>query len=127
MIVLTIVTIAVYGFIALGETGNHFSSVDFINKDTFTSSIGFSVYAFEGIGLIIPVQDVTALNEKQYRRIVFLCFFTCASLFIGFGTFCSFVWGSEIGVLITENLPENDIISVMKILFCLMLVLSYPL
>jgi hypothetical protein len=55
MIVTTLIIIVIFGVIKVKDAGNNFESVEFLNKDSFTQSIGFSVYAFEGIGLIIPV------------------------------------------------------------------------
>jgi proton-coupled amino acid transporter len=129
MIMITIIAIVVYGCIHIKDQGEvEFDTVPFLNEKTYTQSIGFSVYAFEGIGLIIPVQDVTALEEPQYRKVVFLVFFSCAMIFIVFGQFCVFAWGDQIQTsLITDNLPENTIIDIVKFLFCLNLVFSYPL
>jgi hypothetical protein len=56
MIVLAIVTVIVYGIKAYKEEDRDlYKPVPFLNEKTFTTSIGFSCYAFEGIGLIIPV------------------------------------------------------------------------
>lgn len=55
MIVLTITVIVIYGSIELAKTGNKVSQVPFINSETYTDAIGFSVYCFEGIGVILPV------------------------------------------------------------------------
>ena len=97
MIMITITAIIVYGCIHIKDQGEvEFDTVPFLNEKTYTQSIGFSVYAFEGIGLIIPVQDVTALEEPQYRKVVFLVFFSCAMIFIVFGQFCVFAWGDQI-------------------------------
>jgi solute carrier family 36 (proton-coupled amino acid transporter) len=58
MILLAIIIIVVFGSINLGTNGRN-NGVPFINTATFTDAIGFSVYAFEGIGMILPVQEIT--------------------------------------------------------------------
>lgn len=55
MIVLTLLVIIVEGCIELNSEGSRISEVDLINTNKFTDAIGFSVYSFEGIGVIMPV------------------------------------------------------------------------
>jgi proton-coupled amino acid transporter len=62
MIVLALVVIVWYGIINLDEKGRN-TGVPFINTKTYTDAIGFSVYAFEGIGMILPIQDITKNQE----------------------------------------------------------------
>ena len=52
MIVITAIVCIVYAFIALNN-GEVKKPVPWI--DQYTAAIGFSAYAFEGIGLILPV------------------------------------------------------------------------
>lgn len=66
MIVLTVIIIIIYGAINLKAEGSHMHTVPFIEPKTWTDAIGFSIYSFEGIGLIIPVSDVTATSKKEY-------------------------------------------------------------
>jgi proton-coupled amino acid transporter len=62
MIVLALVIITIYGCINLKDKGRN-TGVPFFNAKTYTDAIGFSVYAFEGIGMILPVQDITSKPE----------------------------------------------------------------
>lgn len=57
MILLTLVSCVVAGSKALSTNGSQLGGNDlgFINTVSFTNSIGFSVYAFEGIGIILPI------------------------------------------------------------------------
>ena len=54
MILMTVIVVVVYGCIFWKKNGTNLG-VDAINQATYTEAIGFSVYAFEGIGLILPV------------------------------------------------------------------------
>ena len=62
----TLLTVYVYGGIKLSHDGSqlgktaHFGPVSLINPMTWSDAIGFSAYAFEGIAVILPVQDITA-------------------------------------------------------------------
>ena len=59
MILMTVIVLIVYGCLNWSKAGGPNQNVYALNPDTYTAAIGFSVYAFEGIGLILPVQDIT--------------------------------------------------------------------
>ena len=62
MIALTIATVFIYGFIEIGKgTSDNVPKVPFSNVPG--TAIGFSAYSYERIGLVLPVQDITA-NPK---------------------------------------------------------------
>lgn len=109
------------------ETGSgHLTEIPFISN-TFTDGIGLAVYAFEGIGLVIPVYDITE-NKKMYPKIVIACILTCCSTFIWFSLFCIGAWGKDLdSPLVTDRLPQGPITYIIKIFFMFMLIVSYPL
>jgi proton-coupled amino acid transporter len=94
VLVFTVIVIIVYGSKNLVLEGNHIDTEPFVSK-TWTDGIGLAVYAFEGIGLILPVYDVTE-DKKFYPKLVCIVIATCASIYIGFSLFCVFAWGDEI-------------------------------
>lgn len=55
MILLTVTFVVVYGCYALAEEGSRIKEVPFINSKTWADAIGFSVYSYEGIGVVLPV------------------------------------------------------------------------
>lgn len=74
----------------------------------WADAIGFSVYSYEGIGVILPIQEVTACKKDYYKL---LCITVCfiAVLYIVFGEFTMLAWGSTENFndpLITSSLPE---------------------
>ena len=109
--------------------------VDPINKSTWTEAIGFSIYAFEGIGMVLPIQDITK-NPESYWKIVVAVIVSVGVLFITFGVFTSFAWGNkQTTPLITDLLPnyvDKDgnityFVYIVLFLFSLNLVFSFPL
>ena len=91
MIMLAIIIIVSFGGIKISNDGLK-NDVDFINQRTFTDAIGFSVYAFEGIGMILPVQEITA-NPAGYKSIVIGVIITICAVYVSFGYFCVIAWG----------------------------------
>ena len=70
MIVLTVIVCIVYGVIEIDDKGTtRPQMVPIIDTKHYTDAIGFSVYAFEGIGLILPVREIVQ-NPDSYRNIV---------------------------------------------------------
>ena len=56
MIVLTMLTVIIYGCKEIKQNNMILvSQVDYINTVTYADAIGYSVYCFEGIGVIMPV------------------------------------------------------------------------
>lgn len=126
MILLAIVTIVSFGTVEIKDHGLK-SDVEFFNSKTFTDAIGFSVYAFEGIGMILPVQDITK-NQEGFKTIVIAVIVTVCAVYVSFGYFCVKSWGLEMTTpLITDNLPQGPITWIILFLFSLNLVFSYPL
>jgi proton-coupled amino acid transporter len=88
MILLAIIIIVIFGCLNIKNTGTtHGSEIPFINTKTYTDAIGFSVYAFEGIGMILPVQDIT-VNPDGYKSIVIAVIITVCTVYVSFGYFC---------------------------------------
>ena len=88
MIVITLVVCMVYGGIRLSDNknppGSQLSRVPWINTHTYASAIGYSVYCYEGIGVIMPVQDIT-MNPEQYNTIVYAVIASVAIIYVIFG------------------------------------------
>lgn len=90
--------------------------------------IGFAVFSYEGIGVIIPIYDVCAVPEK-YNQILFAVMSSVMVSYIAFGEFCYFIYGNLLDgtSLITELIPNDTYIKVLKVVFCFNLVFTYPL
>lgn len=57
-----------------------------------------------------------------------LVIFTVFVMYTAFGQFCVMAWGNQITTpLITDRLQEGTVTNVIKVLFCLNLLFSYPL
>lgn len=59
MIILTIFMVVFYGCVEI-NSGNKHGEIPVLDTKHYTDAIGFSVYSFEGIGLILPLKEITA-------------------------------------------------------------------
>ena len=92
MIIITMIIIFGYATASLGRDGVRMEAINPIDNLWF-DAIGFSVYSYEGIGVILPIREVTACKDDYFKL---LCITVCsiAALYIIFGEYCMLAWGS---------------------------------
>ncbi|KAF9936505.1 neutral amino acid transporter [Mortierella alpina] len=97
------------------------------NRDDFALFIGTAVFSFEGIGLVIPIQESMAEPEK-FPRVLALTITVVAMIFGSVGALCYAAFGSNIQTIVLLNLPIRDGMTVaVEILYTLAIILSVPL
>ena len=85
---------------------------------------------FEGIGAVMPVMNACNDNARQkFPYILAGALATLCTTYILFSQLCYFTWGSNLDQsIVTQELPSsNGYVQVIKILYTLNLVFSYPL
>jgi len=93
MIIITIIVISVYAGIAISDNGGlDTAGVQFINHKHWSDAIGFSVYAFEGIGVILPIREVTE-KKDDYLKILVLTVTFIGIFYVVFAEFWLFAFG----------------------------------
>jgi proton-coupled amino acid transporter len=123
MIFITLTVIVIFASVSVSNNGflDHNPAVPWFNKKLWPDSIGFAIYAFEGIGVILPVQDITEDREGYFKIICITCCFITL-VYISFSEFCLFTYFDRFnstGPLITDYLPvDNKFCWTIKILFC---------
>lgn len=113
-IVISFAIIVIIVFATQETTANHGFSDDIepINNSTYLTFIGTSIFAFEGIGVILPVKD-TCQDTKSYTSVVVLVLLVSSTLYVAFGAYNYFAYGMEklsTAPLITKILPEDSLI-----------------
>ena len=87
------------------------------------------MYAFEGIGVILPIREITEKKE-DYLKIFTIVLAFIGVLFLFFSEYMIFGFGYEDvqHPLITESLPRKSSVTyLIKIAYCIMLLFTYPL
>ena len=127
LIIGTLVVICSYNVVKIKDDGWG-EGVAPINNDTWLNMIGFAVYSYEGIGIVLPIMDCTSKPE-HYPKIFIAVITTVMLLYVFFGEFCLFTYGSGLKLpLITSNLPPGDtFIDIVKVTYCFNLFITYPL
>ena len=65
MIIITIVIIFIYAGMDLAKDGVQMKGIHAVDP-YWADAIGFSVYTYEGIGVILPIQEITACKKNYY-------------------------------------------------------------
>lgn len=82
------------------STGNRIGELSAVGTD-WSSGFGFSIYSFEGIGIILPVGEITANKDGYFKVAAGVIMLTCF-LYLSFGIFTAMVWGNDLQILITS-------------------------
>ena len=100
---------------------------ELLNTSAWLSMIGSSITAFEGIGIVLPLLDITEKPEL-YPRILFAVLITVFFLYCFFAEFNYFAYGDLITEpLITALLPTGIIVYLVKNFFTLNMIITFPL
>jgi amino acid permease len=72
---------------------------------SYLTTVGFAIYSFEGIGIVIPIMQTVAEPQK-FDKILNYAVLTFSLIFIRFENLCYFTFGSDMDKpLIKEMLP----------------------
>lgn len=65
------------------------------NSQGFLEMVGFSVFSYEGTGVVIPIAKVCKVPD-QFNNIVFWVLTTVMIIYISFGEICYFAYGERL-------------------------------
>lgn len=97
------------------------------NKKDWTLFIGTAIFTFEGIGLIIPIQESMKRPEK-FPKVMFVVMIIITTLFTVMGAVSYAAYGSKTETVVLLNLPQDDkMVNGVQFLYSLAILLSTPL
>ncbi|GAV56519.1 Aa_trans domain-containing protein [Cephalotus follicularis] len=92
----------------------------------FFYGMGVAVYAFEGIGMVLPIESEMKDKDK-FGRILGLSMAFISLMYIGFGLLGYLAFGAETRDIITANLGPGLISSLVQLGLCINLFFTFPL
>ena len=100
--------------------------VNFNSRD-WTLFIGTAIFTFEGVGLIIPIQESMRYPSK-FPPVLAGVMIAITVLFIGLGALSYAAFGSATKTVVLLNLPQdNHFVNAVQLLYSLAILLSTPL
>ena len=124
-IVLGLVYLYYYDFLNIAQHG--IADIAHFNKNSWTLFIGTAIFTFEGIGLIIPIQEGMKKPEK-FPRVLAIVMVIITVIFVSMGAFSYAAYGSQTKTVIILNLPQdNKMVNGVQFIYSLAILLSTPL
>lgn len=124
-ILLGLVYLYYYDILTLSMHG--VSDVVGFNSTTWPLFIGTAIFTFEGIGLIIPIQEAMREPEK-FPRILGGVMVLITTVFVSMGALGYAAYGSETRTVVILNLPQDSrFVQGVQFIYSLAILLSTPL
>lgn len=108
---ISIITILIAAFVQISDDldpppGTKVPSHDWwIVPNTLALMFGVAIYAFEGIGVVIPAE--TAMKEPQnFIKVLMVTMLGSSINYMSFGLICYLAWGTDTEDLVTVNLRD---------------------
>ncbi|KAF8113282.1 hypothetical protein N665_0052s0005 [Sinapis alba] len=100
--------------------------VAFGGMSVFFYGMGVAVYAFEGVGMVLPLESEMKDKEK-FGKVLALSMGVIALIFGAFGVLGYMAFGDETMDIITANLGPGLVTSLVKLGLCINLFFTFPL
>ncbi|KAJ5860818.1 uncharacterized protein N7529_008128 [Penicillium soppii] len=103
------------------------SDVKSFNPATWSMFIGTAIFTYEGIGLIIPIQE-SMKQPNRFPGVLAGVMVVITFIFLSAGALSYAAYGSSTKTVILLNLPQDDkFVNVVQFLYSLAILLSTPL
>ena len=97
------------------------------NPRDWTLFIGTAIFTFEGVGLIIPIQE-SMKQPSKFPSVLAGVMIGITAIFVGMGAISYAAFGSATKTVILLNLPQDDkFVNAVQFLYSLAILLSTPL
>lgn len=114
-----------YDVLTLSTQG--LADIILFNQKDWTLFIGTAIFTFEGIGLIIPIQE-SMRNPTKFPKVMFSTMIIMSVIFITMGAVSYAAYGSKTETVVLLNLPQdNKFVNGVQLLYSLAILLSTPL
>ncbi|KAK9471783.1 transmembrane amino acid transporter protein-domain-containing protein [Dipodascopsis tothii] len=103
------------------------SDVQAFNRQDWTLFIGTAIFTFEGIGLVIPIQESMKKPQQFYAVIAFVMGIISV-VYIAMGVMSYAAFGSHVETVVILNLPQTDkLVNAIQFIYAIAILLSTPL
>lgn len=106
---------------------NGLADIIMFNDKDWTLFIGTAIFTFEGIGLVLPIQE-SMKHPQKFPRVLFLVMIIITVVFITVGAISYAAYGSKTETVVLLNLPQdNKLVNGVQLLYSAAILLSTPL
>ena len=130
LVILTMVlTMIVFESIKIADDDNEAGpDWQMFNKDKYYIMISLSFYMFEGIGSMLPIMESSDCKD-DFSYLLAAALSTLCGVHIIFSELSYYTYGDDLNepIIIFKLPAENAWVIIAKILFCIQIIISYPL
>lgn len=103
------------------------SDIIAFNPNSWTLFIGTAIFTYEGVGLIIPIQE-SMKHPKKFPGVLAVVMVIVTVVFLSAGAVSYAAYGSSTKTVVLLNLPQDDkFVNAVQFLYSLAILLSTPL
>lgn len=103
------------------------SDIVAFNPNSWTLFIGTAIFTYEGVGLIIPIQE-SMKQPKKFPGVLATVMILITVVFLSAGAVSYAAYGSATKTVVLLNLPQDDkFVNAVQFLYSLAILLSTPL
>lgn len=115
-----------YDIATIASRGGLHPTVQLFNPTSFTLTIGSSIFTFEGIGLILPIQG-SMKRPERFDMLLYAVMTIITILFTAVGALSYGTFGVETKTEIISNLPQTDrLVNTVQFLYSLAILVGTP-
>lgn len=106
---------------------NYKLDITLFNPQSWTLLIGTAIFTFEGVGLILPIQE-SMKHPQKFPFVLFVVMIGITVLFTSAGAISYAAYGSKTKTVVLLNMPQdNKMVNGVQFLYSLAILLSTPL
>ncbi|KAK4113013.1 hypothetical protein N656DRAFT_778530 [Canariomyces notabilis] len=110
---------------SLAAAGIH-PTVVLFNPEKYTLTIGAAIFTFEGIGLILPIED-SMLEPQKFEGLLGVVMLLITALFTSVGALCYATFGRTTQIEIIDNFPQTSrLVNVVQLLYSVAVLVGTP-
>ena len=103
------------------------SDIVAFNSKDWTLFIGTAIFTFEGVGLILPIQEGMR-SPKQFPRVLGLVMIGITAVFVTSGAMSYAAYGPKTQTVVLLNMNQRDrLVNTVQLIYSLAILLSTPL
>lgn len=126
-ILLGLLYVYYYPAVYIAKHGIASDTILFFNRMDWSLFIGTAIFTFEGIGLLIPIQESMKNPQHFYPSLAFVMS-VVTFIFISSGLLCYCAFGAKVETVVLLNFPQDSIATMsVQLIYALAILLSTPL
>ncbi|ODV95637.1 hypothetical protein PACTADRAFT_28339, partial [Pachysolen tannophilus NRRL Y-2460] len=126
-ILLGLLYVYYYSAFNIFQEGIDLNNLQYLNRSDWPLFIGTAVFTYEGIGLLIPIQE-SMKRPQDFNKILAIVIGIVTIIFVTIGTLCYLSFGDDVQTVILLNFPKDSIlVRVIQLLYAIAILLSTPL